>query len=73
MPTTKVIDKIVNLNAGLIGFGETHHGSHYSFFQELSSRLDKFCGVFLEIPIDYQPSIKNYLANGEFDEKLEKI
>lgn len=57
----------------VVAFGETHHGTHAKIHKLLTEELEKFNGIFDEIPINYQPLIDNYLKTGKFDRELERL
>lgn len=56
----------------IIALAETHHGEHFDVINDF---LDKFMphlnGIFVELPVDYQSSINNYIETGKVDETLE--
>ncbi|OGK51756.1 hypothetical protein A3B02_02400 [Candidatus Roizmanbacteria bacterium RIFCSPLOWO2_01_FULL_42_14] len=69
------LDNFLNIfkDRKIVAFGETHHGQHTSFFNKLSNNLDRFNGVFLEMPVSDQPSVNYYLKNGNFDDRLKGL
>ena len=66
--------KEILLQADIIGIGETEHGTHNEFFNELSyldaSICNQISGIFIEMPVDFQASVNYYLTTQEFDKKI---
>jgi hypothetical protein len=56
----------------IVVLGETAHGRHYKtildFFEKFGSHIDR---IFLELPVDYQDSVDEYVSTGKVDEPLE--
>jgi hypothetical protein len=58
----------------VVALAESWHGKHdKTIIIFLGQFLDQINGVFLELPINYQKSIDNYLVGGEIDQGLEDL
>lgn len=67
------LKNIISFRADLICFGELKHGENEELFGKLPYWGKQITGVFLEIPIDYQDEIDEYLKIGRFNKKIEGL
>ncbi len=71
MDIRELIEK-VSPGVEVIALGESHHGAHHEVFNEVFTRMDKFDGIFLEMPVNFQEEIDSFIKTGRFGEILER-
>lgn len=58
----------------VVALAESAHGEHdETTLKFLDEFIEKIDAVFIELPINYQQSIKYYFDNGQVDEALEQL
>jgi len=54
----------------IIVLGESHHGKHVDDILQAIEDNPKVKGIFIELPVDYQKSVDEYLENGKVNNVL---
>lgn len=63
----------LNKQVEIIGLGEINHGHHSIAFKDILMDKTQIKGIFLEVPVDFQSSVNNYLQKGGFDHRFEEL